>query len=651
MTEKIGVYVCECGPNIKDAMDLETVVKFAQDLEGVVFAKTFRTLCSEDGKGLITKDIKDNNLTRVVIAACSPKEHEKTFKKVLKEAGLNPFFLQIANIREQCAWVIKEKSRATEKAESMIHAAVQRVVHHEPLETKEMDCRPDVLVVGAGIAGISSALTLAQKNRKVYLLEKLPCIGGKVARFDEVFTNLECASCMLDPKLDEVLHNEHIEVMTLTDIQDVLGSYGNFIVKVKVKARHVDAQQCIGCGACFEACPVNVKNEYNEGLNERKAIYVPYAGALPYVAAIDESHCLRFRGQDCDACQKACPFACINFEEADQIRVLQVGAIILSTGFDLFDPTQAPEFGYGKLEDVYTSLEFERLLSATGPSEGQIRLKNGKAPKRIAFVHCVGSRDERFNEHCSGICCAYSVKFAHLAKKKLPDVSIVQLYSDLCLPGKASQGFFHKFNKDNVIDLRHVQGTDSVKIDKKDGKMSITYKDITGKAGEVDADMVILAPAIQGSRESAYLAGVFDLLQGKGGFFMEEHAKLAPISTTSEGVFIAGCAQGPKDIQGSVAEGQAAAGRILSRLIPGEKLTLEAMTCVVDEAFCSGCKTCIGLCPYKAATYNEEEKHATINEVLCRGCGVCVAACPSGAIQARHFTDQQIFAEIKALLK
>jgi heterodisulfide reductase subunit A len=651
MAERTGVYLCECGPNIKDAMDLNEVVKFVQGLENVVLAKFFRLLCSKEGKELVGKDIKENELTKVVIAACSPKEHENTFREILRNSGLNPFLLQIANIREQCAWVIKDKSLATDKAKAMIAAAVKRVVYHEPLETKEIECQPDVLVVGAGIAGISAALGLAQKNRKVYLVEKLPCIGGKVARYEDVFPNLECASCVLDPKLDEILHNDYIELLTFSEVQEVLGFYGNFIVKVRKKARLVDTRSCIGCGACFDVCPVKVKNEYNEGLDERRAIYIPYAGALPNMAVIDKEHCLRFRGKECNACKEACPFGCINYEETDQVQGLKVGAIVLATGFDIFDPKRAPQYGYGKIENVYTSLEFERLLSSTGPTGGKILLKNGQPPKKIALVHCVGSRASKFNEHCSGVCCMYSLKFAHQAMRKLPGVSIAELYSDLCLPGKESQGFLNKVSRKNGIELLHMKDPDSIEIVKEDGKILIKYTDICGRSDTVTSDMVVLAPAIEEARDARDVAEVFDISQGEGGFFIEEHPKVAPVSTAREGVFIAGCAQGPKDIQSSVAQGQAAAGSILSRLIPGEKLTLEAITAEVYEDLCSGCKICIGLCSYKAITHADMERHVSVNKVLCRGCGVCAAACPSGAIKANYFTDMEISAEIKGLLR
>jgi len=651
VAERIGVYVCECGPNIKDAIDVVEVVKFVQGFGNVVLAKSFGLLCSEEGKELVRKDIKEHNLTRVVIAACSPKEHEHTFKETLSKAGLNPFLLQIANIREQCAWVIRDNVLATDKAKAIIAAAIKRVVYHEPLEIKEVECRPDVLVVGAGIAGISAALTLAQKNRKVYLVEKLPSIGGKVARYEGVFPSLECASCVLDPKLDEVLHNERIELLTLTEVQEVLGFYGNFVVKVNRKAKFVDIGTCIGCGACLEVCPVRVKNEYNEGLDERGAIYIPYADALPHAAVIDKEYCLRFRGEECNACKEACPFGSINYEASDQIQELKVGAIIVATGFDIFDPRKAPQYGYEKIENVYTGLEFERLLSSTGPTGGKILLKNGQPPQKIALVHCVGSRTRNFNEYCSGTCCMYLLKFAYQANQKLPGVSITEIRSDLCLPGKESQGFFNKVSRENEIELLHMKDPDSIEIVEEDGKILIKYTDICGRSDTVTSDMVVLAPAIEGARDARGLAKVFDISQGEGGFFIEEHINIAPVSTVREGIFIAGCAQGPKDIQSSVAQGQAAAGSILARLVPGEKLALKAVIAEVDNDLCSGCKICIGLCYYKAITYDDMGKQVTVNQVLCRGCGVCAAACPSAAIKANYFTDLEISAEIKSLVQ
>ena len=651
MTERIGLYVCECGPNIKEAIHMEDALEYARGLEKVVLARPFRLLCSKEGKELLEKDIKEHKLNRVVIAACSPKEHEITFRQVLGNAGLNPFLLQMANIREQCAWVIEDKHLATEKAKHMINAAVKRVTHHEPLEIREIECQPDVLVLGAGIAGLSAALTLSQKKRKVYVVEKLSCIGGKIARYEDLYPTLECASCILDPKIDAVLHNEQIELFTLSQVQAVLGYYGNFHVKVHQMARYVDAETCLGCGACFECCPVQVRNEYNEGLDERRAIYIPYAGALPNVAAIDRAHCLRWQGQDCHACQEACPFGSIQYDQMDQIRDLEVGAIVLATGFDLFDPGRAPQYGYGRMPNVYTSLEFERILSSTGPTGGKILLKNGRHPKRIALVHCVGSRTSRFNEHCSGICCMYALKFAYEALQKLPGISVIHLYTDLCLPGKESQRFYNMVSKSEAVEFYRTRGADSVQITEEGEGLSIKYTDPHGRAHALTADMVVLVPAVEGARDAPWVAGIFEVSQGEGGFYLEGDTHAAPVSTSREGIFIAGCAQGPKDIQGSVAQGQAAAGLILSSLIPGEKLDLEPMAAEVREELCASCKICMGVCPYKAIYCDSEEKHATVNELLCKGCGICAAACPSGAIKASHFTDTQISEEIRGVVE
>jgi heterodisulfide reductase subunit A len=648
-TERIGVFICECGPNIKEAVDLAEVSRFAQSLENVVLVKPFGLLCSKEGKGLLAREIQDRNLSRVVIAACSPKEHEKTFQGALVEAGLNPFLLQIANIREQCAWVVNDRVRATEKAKVLLAAAVNRVMHHVPLERKEIDCLSDVLVVGAGVAGINAALTLAQKQRKVTLVEKLPCVGGKAARYEDLFPNLECASCVLDPLLDQVLHHDRVEVITLAQVQELLGFYGNFVATVHKKARYVDEATCIGCGACIEACPVRVRNEYNEGLDERKAIYIPYAGALPNVAVIDKEQCLRWRGKACSACRDACPFGSIRYEDEDRITEHPVGAVVLATGFDLFDPAQAPQYGYGKIPDVYTSLEFERLVNASGPTQGKIALKNGGAPQRIAFVHCVGSRTKRFYPHCSSVCCMYIGKFIHQALQKLPGVSIFTFFSDLCLPGKEGQGFFDAVSEEGDLTLIRLQASDSVEILKEGEQLTIGYTDVGGSTGTVVADMVVLAPAMIGARDADEVARVFGVCRDGGGFFVEDQATLAPVSTATEGIFIAGCAQGPKDIQGAVAQGQAAAGKILSRLVPGEKLTLEGTTAEVEQALCAGCKTCIGVCPYKAIRCDEETGCAVVNEVLCRGCGLCAAVCPSGAMHARHFTDEALSAEIRVL--
>ncbi len=647
---RIGIYICECGPHIKEAIDLGQLQNFGQGLAQVVFAKSIPVLCSPEGQEIIGKDIRQQRLSRVVVAACSPKEHEDTFRKIVRQAGLNPYFLQIANIREQCAWVTADKQAATDKAKALLAAAVKRVIQHEPLETQEIECQGDVLVVGAGVAGMSAALLLAQPQRRVYVVEKSPCIGGKAARHAHIFPHLECGSCVLAPLLDEFLHHEQIELLTLSEVQGVAGFYGNFTVRIKQQARFVNPAACVGCGLCLEACPVRVRNEFNEGLEERPGIFLPYTGVLPPVPVLDKKHCLHFRGQHCQACREACPFGAISLADQDRLQEINVGAIIIATGFDLFDLQKAPQYGYGRMENVYTSLELERLLDAAGPSGGQVLLRNGRMPERIALVHCVGSRTARFNDYCSGVCCQYALKFAHLLHQKIPGVSLIHFFTDLCLPGKEGQRFANRVLRLPGLELRRLPGPEALEITAAGGKIAITYQDGEGGGEGVEVDLVVLAPAMEGARNAGEIARIFDLPQGAGGFFTEESNRLAPVATARKGIMVAGCAQAPMDMASAIAQGQAAAGMIISDLTPGAKLALEPVTSEIDAHLCSGCKICLSLCSFQALSYDEVDGVAAINAVLCRGCGVCAAACPSGAIKAKHFSDRAITAEIGGLL-
>lgn len=645
MAERIGIYVCECGPNIKKALDTEDVVKFASELEAVVVAKPHQLLCAKHGQEFLRDEIKKNKLTRVVIAACSPKEHEETFMKVCQDAKLNPYMMQMANIREQVAWVTPDRDKATEKAKAVVRAAHRRVILHEPLEKITIDTNPDVLVLGAGVAGVHAALSMAQKGRKVHLVERSPCIGGKVSMTEEVYPNLECATCMMEPKLHDVLHNENIELISYAEVEDVVGFFGNFTVTVRKKASYVDPEACIGCDECFKVCPVKVPNEYNFSLDTRGAVYRPYPGAMPNIATIDSKNCLRLNGKECDKCEKACGFDAINFKDKDELREIKVGAIVLATGAGNFDATKAPELGYGKLDNVYTLPEFDRMLSTTGPTSGKVRLKNGKAPVAVAIIYCAGSRTKKYLPYCSGDCCMYSLLFTHHIKKQLPDSKVINIYSDLCLPGKGYHEFYDKVKKDGTF--VRVIGPDACNIVPEGEQLVIECKDSSGKMTRITVDMVILATGQVPQKDAAHVAGLFNIELDKDGFFEEEHAKLCPVSTATEGVFIAGSCQGPMDIQHSVSQGTAAAGRIQGSLIAGEKIEIEPIFAEIDEDVCSGCKVCIGLCPYKAISFDEEKKVSVVNEVLCRGCGTCVAACPSGAITGRHFTSGEILAEIK----
>ena len=647
---RVGLFVCECGPNIKERVDVDALVEFGRGLEHVALCKPAGLLCSVDGQQELVADIVDNDLTHLVVAGCSPREHEKTFAAVCEKAGINPYLMQMVNIREQCTWVVEDREAAGAKARTLIRAGVARVVLHKALEAKDMDSNSAVLVVGAGVAGIESALVLAQRGRQVYVVEKSPCVGGHANRYEEVFPVMECGSCMLEPRLDDLLHKDNITVLTYSEVEEVLGFYGNFTVQVRKRARRVSAEACFGCDECMKACPVNsIPNEFNEGLDTRSAIYIPYPGSLPNVAVIDDKQCLRFQGQECTACADACPFGAVDFAQEDEVLSLEVGSVVLSPGFSVFDCQQIPGLGYGVIPEVYTSLEFEALLSSGGPTEGKLLTRDGREPSSIAFVHCIGSRSDRFNEYCSGACCMYTLKFSHLARQKLPDAQLIDIHRDLSLAGKGHLGLLKSTDQDKVSFVR-TSAPDDIHVEQVDGKCRLTVPIPGGGTSEVLADMVVLSPSLEPAKDTGSLAKLFGVPLDDFGFFEEQHGRLGAVNTNIEGVHVAGCAHGPTDIQGAVVQGAAAAGKILGVLVPGEKIELQTITAHSDEDKCGGCKVCIAVCPFNAVTYLADDSRASVNEALCHGCGTCAAACPSGAMLARHFTSQQLFAEIEGLV-
>ncbi|MBL7208528.1 MAG: CoB--CoM heterodisulfide reductase iron-sulfur subunit A family protein [Dehalococcoidia bacterium] len=414
-----------------------------------------------------------------------------------------------------------------------------------------------VLVIGAGIAGIEASLLLANSGRKVYLVEKTSYIGGNVIKFEEVFPNMDCATCMIAPKQQELLANENVVLLRLSEVEAVNGSSGDFTVKVRRKAGYVDLENCIGCSACFDPCPVEVDNEFEERLSKRKAIYIPCAGALPNVPVIDTENCLRFKGQDCGACHEACMFEAIDFAQQDEELELKVGAIIVATGFQSFDPGKITQYGYKKLGDVYSAMEVERICASNGPTEGQILTKSGQPPESVAIIHCVGREEKGY---CSSICCMASLKLSHFIKKKLPQVKITQFYSDLCIPGKAYQTFYEEV-KESGVDF--IRGT-VTEVSQSGKGLTIKYRTEDGKENTLTAGMVILNPAVEPTADSPRLAEILNIPQSKEGFFGEKEPDLTTVATAQEGVFIAGCAQSPKDIAETVAEAEATAGRILS---------------------------------------------------------------------------------------
>lgn len=652
---KIGVYFCNCGANISDRIDSERVKSSMKAGHDEIHFRTVDFLCSEDGKEFLENDLKENSIDRVVISACSPREHENTFMRVLSNAEINPYLMQMVNVREQVAWVTEDKAKAADKAARHINAAIKRVILHDPLEKKEIDICPDVLIIGAGPAGLKTALSIAEAGRKVIIVEKTPVIGGMPVRYEELFPNMECGPCMLEPLLGDILHgecSENIEILTLSEVVDVIGSYGNFSVRIKQQPRYVDTHKCIGCAECIEPCPVSAKNEFNCKMNERKAIFFPFAGALPNSPSIDERVCLKMKGETCSLCKDACPVdAAIVFDDEDKIIEKNVGAIVVAIGSDIYDCRNIPNLGYGNIPDIYTSVEFERMAASNGPTDGEIRLSNSESPKAVAIIHCVGSLDKRHKEYCSGICCSYAFKFNHIISKKLPDTKIYHLYKELVIPGKEEFSLYHHAQSHiNSFFIRY-RNIDDLEITPKGSKKVIRNKTLPAEADSIEADMVILCPAVVPADKSGQLSRILEAAQDRFGFFEELHGRMDSSQSKIKGIYLAGTCQSPMDIQKAMSQGMAVAGYILSGLVAGRRLEISPITAVIDSDRCSGCRVCVSVCPYKAISFDSDKEVSVVNDVLCQGCGTCAAACPSGAVTVNHFTNQEIFAEIEEVLR
>lgn len=656
MSEKVGVYICHCGSNIAKTVDVVEVADWAGTQPEVEIAREYKFMCSSLGQDLIEEDIRENGLTRVVVAACSPHMHEKTFRTACERAGLNPFLFEMANIREHNSWTTDDREAATEKAKAVINAAVERVIHHKPLEMMPLEINPNTMVVGGGIAGISAALELADAGYHVYLVEREPSIGGHMAQLDKTFPTLDCSACILTPKMVDVGQHPNITLYTWSEVEAVDGYLGNFAVTVRKKARYIDEEHCTGCGICIEKCPFKVTDDvFEAGLGKRKVVYRPFPQAVPKYPVIDKENCVYFLRGKCKACQLFCPTTpnSIDFEQEDEFITLEVGNIILATGYDLFDCKRIPQYGYGKLANVFTSLEFERMVNSAGPTDGKIVLRDLETePESVAIVHCVGSRDENYHKYCSNVCCMYSLKFAHLVHEKLPDTQVYNCYIDMRTPGKGYEEFYHRLLDEGTHFIRGkvAEITDAPRVPEEEGKLIVQVNDtLIDKQRRIPVDMVILSPAMEARADSREVTTLFRMGCDFDGFFIERHPKLDPVATMTEGIYIAGVCQGPKDIPETVAQGSAAAARVAG-LISRGTVFMEPVRASVVQENCSGCRICNNMCPYNAIIFHDDRKVSEVITALCQGCGTCVAACPSAAITGAHFTNEQLMSQIEGLL-
>lgn len=662
--QKIGVFVCWCGSNIAATVDVEAVSQALSKEPGVVFSTNYQYMCSQTGQDLIQDKIKQFGLTGVVICSCSPRMHENTFRKTCEKAGLNPYLVEIANIREQCSWIHKDKAAATEKAIILGRAAIAKVQLNAPLHAGTSPVKKRALVIGGGIAGIQTALDIADAGFPVDIVEKQPTIGGKMTQIDKTFPTLDCAACILTPKMVDCAQNENIRIFAYSQVEAVQGFVGNFKVTIRKKARFVDPDKCTGCGLCTEKCPQKkVPNEFNLGLDTRRAIYIPFAQAVPKVATIDPDYCNMLKNGKCGVCAKVCGANAIDYHQKDELIEEEYGAIVAATGFNPIDLSQFNEFAYSQSPDVVSSLEFERLMNAAGPTGGTLlRPSDGKHPHTIVFVQCVGSRCDgggKGKPYCSKICCMYTAKHAMLCREKYPDTEVYVFYIDVRTPGKNFDEFYRRAVEEYGV--HYIKGMVG-KVVPENGKLKVQASDLLGgRQLHIDADMVVLAAAIEPDKSARSLATMLTASMDTNDFFTEAHPKLRPVESPTAGIFLSGACQGPKDIPETVAQAGAAASKVIG-LLSKDHLLCNPCVAQPDEMMCNGCSCCEKVCPYGAITYIDKEfrgpnrttllrRVAQVNPAVCQGCGACTVACMSGAMDLKGFSNRQIMAEVDAICR
>lgn len=651
---KIGVFVCHCGSNIAGTVDCAAVARTAATYPDVVFATDTMYTCSEPGQDEIMAAVKQHALDGVVVASCSPRMHEPTFRRTVERAGLNRYMFEMANIREHVSWIGKDREANTNKAAELVRMAVEKLRRNVPLYSKKFDATKRVLVIGGGVAGIQAALDCADAGLDVILVERETSIGGKMAKLDKTFPTVDCSSCILGPKMVDVAQHPRIKLLAASEVSQVSGYVGNFTVTIRRRATYVDWSKCTGCGLCTEKCPSRkTPDRFNELLGPTTAINIPFPQAIPKKAAINPEYCLRFVKGKCGVCSKICPTGAIKYDMQDETITEQVGAIVAASGYDLMDWTVYDEYGAGRYPDVITSLQYERMLSASGPTGGHIqRPSDGKEPKTVVFIQCVGSRDKSVGRpYCSGFCCMYTAKQAVLTKDHIPDSRSYVFYMDIRAVGKLYDEFTRRAVEE--YGTEYIRGrVTSIRPDGKGQYLVCGADTLLGKGVEIRADLVVLAVGVEGAAGAGKLAETLHISYDAYGFFMESHCKLRPVETNTAGVFVAGACQGTKDIPSSVAQGSAAAAKAIG-LLAKDQLESDPQISMVDVRRCVGCGKCVQVCPFQALEIAEirGENKARVIEAVCRGCGLCVATCPQGAVQLSHFTDNQILAEVDALCR
>ena len=662
--QRIGVFVCHCGTNIAATVDVKKVAETLGHEPGVVFSTEYQYMCSQSGQDLIKNAIHEHKLTGVVVCSCSPRMHEQTFRKTCASAGLNGYMVEIANIREQCSWIHKDKEEATEKAVILGRAAIAKVHLNAPLTAGESPVTKRALVIGGGIAGIQTALDIADAGFEVDIVEKKPTIGGKMTQIDKTFPTLDCAACILTPKMVEAAQNEKIKIYAYSEVEAVKGFVGNFHVTIRKKARYVKEDVCTGCGLCTEKCPQKkVPNDFNLGLDTRRAIYIPFAQAVPKIATIDADYCTMLKTGKCGVCSKVCTAGAIDYKQQDTLVEQEYGAIVVATGFNPIKLDKFDEFAYSQSPDVVSSLEFERLMNAAGPTGGTLlRPSDGTHPKTLVFVQCVGSRcdgAEKGKPYCSKICCMYTAKHAMLCREKYPDTDVYVFYIDVRTPGKNFDEFYRRAVEQYGV--HYIKGMVG-KVTPENGKLKVQASDLLdNRQLHIDADMVVLAAAIEPDKSARPLATMLTASMDTNDFFTEAHPKLRPVESPTAGVFLSGMCQGPKDIPETVAQASAAAAKVIG-LLCKDSLTCNPCVAQPDEMMCNGCSNCEKVCPYGAITYIDKEfrgpnrttlvrRVAQVNPAVCQGCGACTVACMSGAMDLKGFSNRQIIAEVDAICR